>query len=348
MRRSCLDLPEGLFVLLSGENPPLGLAEFKAACEAEGAGLEIIEDSGNVVRVKCESDLAIRAARRCSLLKSLCKEVAHLPASPHEAMPMVNGMAIDVPQSPFLVRVQRIGGAGKPSDTPAWERILGERLHLVTGASVDAENPRTVFQLVVSFRGAILGEMLWSPKRGRFLNRSPKRRPFTHPSNLTPQLAICMLNMARVREGQIVLDPFCGVGSTLMECHLLGGRPIGIDIAERMVRGSMRNLRWVGATQRGLILGDARNLPIREVDAIVTDPPYGRLSSTHGERAEALFSALLSGASEILRRDGFLVTLSPLNIGIEEMAGKAGLEFEESYPILITKRLIRELAVFRR
>lgn len=224
---------------------------------------------------------------------------------------------------------------------------MGERLHLLTGARVDVVNPRTVYQLAVSFRKAILGEVLWSPKRGRFLNRSPRLRPFTHPSNLTPQLATCMLNLARVRGGQIVLDPFCGVGSTLMECHLMGGRPIGIDIAEEMVRGSMLNLRWAGATQLGLILGDVRNLPIREVDAIVTDPPYGRLSSTHGERAEALFSALLSGASEILRRNGFLVSLSPLNIGIEEMARKVGLEFEESYPIFINKRLIREIAVLR-
>jgi len=307
-----------------------------------------MEDIGNVVRVRCEGNPAIEAARRCSLLKSLCKEIALLPASPHGAMPIINGLAINIPQPPFLVRVQRIGGAGEPSDTLAWERALGERFRMVTGAGVDAENPRTVFQLAVGHGGAILGEVLWSPKRGRFLNRSPGRRPFTHPSNLTPQLALCMLNMARMREGQIVLDPFCGVGSTLMECHLLGGRPIGIDIAEKMVRGSMRNLRWMGATQLGIILGDARNLPIREVDAIVTDPPYGRLSSTHGERAESLFSALLSGASEILHRNGFLVALSPLDIGIEEMAGKAGLEFEESYPIFINKRLIRELAVLRR
>lgn len=307
-----------------------------------------MEDIGNVVRARCERDPAIRAARRCSLLKYLCREIALLPTSPHEAMPIIDGLAIDVPQPPFIVRVQRIGGAGEPSDTPAWERILGERLHLVTGASVDAENPRTVFQLAVGPRGAILGEVLWSPNRGRFSNRSPRKRPFTHPSNLTPQLALCMLNMARMREGQIVLDPFCGVGSTLIECHLLGGRPIGIDIAEKMVRGSLRNLRWAGTTQLGLIIGDARHLPVRKVDAIVTDPPYGRLSSTHGERAEELFSALLSGASEILQRNGFLVTLSPLNIGIEEMAGKAGLEFEESYPIFITKRLIRELAVLRR
>jgi tRNA (guanine10-N2)-dimethyltransferase len=101
--------------------------------------------------------------------------------------------------------------------------MLGERLHLSSGARVDAEDPHTIFLLVIAPQEAILGEVLWRPKRGRFLNRSPQRRPFTHPSNLTPQLATCMLNMARVREGQVVLDPFCGVGSTLMECHLLGG-----------------------------------------------------------------------------------------------------------------------------
>lgn len=335
--------------MLSGENPPLGFAEFRAACEAEGAGLVLIESSHNLVRIECNSDLAIRASQRCSFLKVICKEIALLPDSLHDAVSVIREMTIEMPNSSFVVRARRIGGAGRPSDTPEWERILGEHLHSMTGAKVDVRQPEKTYQLILGPGEALFGEVLWSPKRGRFQGRSPKERPFTHPSNLTPKLAICMLNLARVREGQIVLDPFCGVGSILIECHFIGGRPIGIDIDQKMVRGTMRNLRWIGGSQLlGLILGDARSLPIRGVDAIVTDPPYGMLSSTHGERSEALFSALLSAASEILQRNGFLVTLSPSNIGIEEIAGKVGLEFEESYPIFINKRVVRELAVLRR
>ncbi|MGQ9515100.1 MAG: TIGR01177 family methyltransferase [Thermoproteota archaeon] len=262
---------------------------------------------------------------------------------------MLKCMSFDVErEETFLVRAKRIGGAGKPSDVPEWERVIGQHIRDKTEARVDTRNPSREFHLIIFHSGSLLGEVLWSVEKKRFFSRTPQNRPFFYAATLTPKLATCMLNLARVRKGQTVLDPFCGAGAILIECSLMGAIPIGIAIAERMVKGAMMNMKWIGGNSFGLLRGDARKIPLMQVDAIVTDPPYGKLSSTWGESSESLFSELLMTASELLRKKGFLVTLSPLKIGIEERAQKVGLKYVESHTIYVHKRMMRELVVFRR
>lgn len=45
-----------------------------------------------------------------------------------------------------------------------------------------------------------------------------------------PQLAKALINISGVSEGAIVLDPFCGSGTTLLECYLNGLRSYGCDM----------------------------------------------------------------------------------------------------------------------
>jgi DNA modification methylase len=45
-----------------------------------------------------------------------------------------------------------------------------------------------------------------------------------------PQLAKGLINLAGLSSGSIVLDPFCGSGTTLLECYLNGLRPFGCDM----------------------------------------------------------------------------------------------------------------------
>jgi tRNA G10 N-methylase Trm11 len=45
-----------------------------------------------------------------------------------------------------------------------------------------------------------------------------------------PQLAKCLFNLAGLKPGQIVLDPFCGSGTVLLESYLNGLRGFGTDI----------------------------------------------------------------------------------------------------------------------
>jgi modification methylase len=92
--------------------------------------------------------------------------------------------------------------------------------------------------------------------------------------------------------GELVLDPMCGTGTTLVEAVHLGREAIGVELEPRWAALAAANLtlaRQEGATGRGLVTrGDARLLGrglldqlAGQVKLILTSPPYG--SSLHGQ-----------------------------------------------------------------
>lgn len=63
---------------------------------------------------------------------------------------------------------------------------------------------------------------------------------------LPPKLAQILINLCGdLPEGSRLLDPFCGTGVVLQEAALMGYRPYGTDLNERMVEYSKRNLEWL-------------------------------------------------------------------------------------------------------
>ena len=83
--------------------------------------------------------------------------------------------------------------------------------------------------------------------------------------------------------GQLVVDPFAGVGTTLDACHELGRKGIGVDVNQEFLRLARHDLLVAGATEddQRLIKGDARQLSTlvapESVDLLLTSPPYGSL-----------------------------------------------------------------------
>lgn len=101
-----------------------------------------------------------------------------------------------------------------------------------------------------------------------------------HPSPKPPQL------MARIvefftRHGEWVLDPFMGVGGTLLGSSLANRHALGIDLAAEYVDIYRQVALLEGMHPQPTLVGDARDmLRIAEVanrrfDLILTDPPYG-------------------------------------------------------------------------
>lgn len=77
---------------------------------------------------------------------------------------------------------------------------------------------------------AILENGLASPNSAR---KDPKYATHgIHPykGKFYPQLAKALINLAGLRPGSIVLDPFCGSGTTLLEAHLNGLAARGCDL----------------------------------------------------------------------------------------------------------------------
>lgn len=85
--------------------------------------------------------------------------------------------------------------------------------------------------------------------------------------------------------GDLVVDPMCGIATTLVEAAHLGRRAIGVEIEPRwaaLARGNVEHARRQGARGRSrVICGDARSLTALDrrlrgrVDLLLSSPPYG-------------------------------------------------------------------------
>ncbi|PPJ25603.1 TRM11 family SAM-dependent methyltransferase [Nocardia nova] len=121
--------------------------------------------------------------------------------------------------------------------------------------------------------------------RGRYHPDSVK-----HPAKMLPAI-VAHAVQAYTRPGDLVLDPMCGIGTTLVESLHLGRRAVGVEYEARWAELARTNLAL--ARDAGIELdaavhqGDARKLPTLlseqlrgRVDLVITSPPYG--DSTHG------------------------------------------------------------------
>jgi len=100
-----------------------------------------------------------------------------------------------------------------------------------------------------------------------------------HPSPKPPQLMKNIIEFF-TKEGMWVLDPFMGVGGTLLGASLCKRNAIGIDISKEYVDVYEEVTKYLGLKKQISIVEDARNVPDIFDDAgeffdlILTDPPY--------------------------------------------------------------------------
>ncbi|MEM2351829.1 MAG: DNA methyltransferase [Thermoproteota archaeon] len=209
------------------------------------------------------------------------------------------------------------------------------------------ENPESLIEVIVSGSFLLVGKRICSSDRRRVFSRSGGTKPFFHPSSLKAELARAMLNLARVRKGSIILDPFSGTGTILVEAYELQAIPVGLEIDPAMAYPSIRNYKWFGAVGVCQILGDAGHMPFRSVDAIVTDPPYGRRASTHGLESLKVYKGFIKSAAGVLRESGWMVFLAPSGMPVEDFVESNGLRIMETYFIEVHSSLTRKLLVAR-
>ena len=112
-----------------------------------------------------------------------------------------------------------------------------------------------------------------------------------HPAKMLPAVAAHAITHY-TRPGELVLDPMCGIGTTLVEALDAGRRAIGVEYEPHWIdtaRGNVDLAHDNGAPESGEVYnGDARRLPALlpatyrgQVSLVVTSPPYG--PSAHGQ-----------------------------------------------------------------
>jgi len=100
-----------------------------------------------------------------------------------------------------------------------------------------------------------------------------------HPSPKPPQLMRNIIEFF-TKEGGWVLDPFMGVGGTLLGASLCKRNAVGIDISEKYIETYKEVCEKLGLKEQITIVEDAKNMPVifgdsgELFDLILTDPPY--------------------------------------------------------------------------
>ncbi|MFC7305099.1 TRM11 family SAM-dependent methyltransferase [Streptomyces monticola] len=157
-------------------------------------------------------------------------------------------------------------------------------------------------------------------RKGRYVPGSA-----AHPAKMLPAIAAHAIR-ACSKPGDLVLDPMCGIGTTLVEAIHLGRHAFGVEYEPKWAHLAKLNTASAaheGGTGTGSVfLGDARQLtdliPTRlhgKVDLVVTSPPYG--SSVHGQ----VRSTRETGERGVVKKD-FRYSHDPTNlahVGVEQL-----------------------------
>ncbi len=342
-----------LFFLLSGENESLPAAEVKAILTAEGFSyanpgmfdqilrLDAEFDSVKVVQVRsaytrfCAQELFVSDANMVDILKT-CSNI--------------DFKAVLKPGESFVVRINRIKNyADQNLNTMTLEIKLGTQILKQTeGTRVNLKNPDKTFIGIITDEKLILGLKLTDITSKTFSERRPRKKPFFHPSAMPSKMARCMVNLAHAKAESVLLDPFCGTGTSLIEATFIGCRAVGVDAQRRMILGTKKNLQFYNISPEGLILADSRRIPLFKVDAIVTDPPYGRSSSTLKSTTKKLVEELLVSSHALLGIGQRICIASPKTLNISRMGTRIGYRHVESHFAYVHRTLTREIAVFEK
>ncbi len=341
-----------LFFLLSGENESLPAAELTAILEAENFPFELKEKLDQVVRL--ESDIkSIQAVHRRSAYTMITAlELFTCEAQEATIMKMADNTdfttVLNAGES-FAVRIKRIKEHAPQLSTVPLESKLGRTLLQKTPkARVNLKKPDKTFLGILTNNRLLFGLKQTEIQPKTYSERRPRKKPFFHPSAMSSKLARCMVNLACARVGNLLLDPFCGTGSVMIEAAFVGCRVIGLDIQRRMAVGCRKNLNHFKVIQEGLVIADSRMLPLTQLDCLVTDPPYGRSASTMKSTTKLLVEGVLDSAYPLLQRGQRICIASPKTLGIARIGSELGYKHLESHFAYVHRTLTREIAVFQK
>ncbi len=342
-----------LFFLLSGENPTLPASEVKAILEAEGYSYANVEVLDQTLRLEAELDCVQAVQVRAAFTRVCALELFTSDATETEAAKAANQTdftAVLKPGESFSVRVNRIKNyADDAINTMTLEGKLGKIIHQNTpGSKVNLKHPDKTFIGIITEGKLVFGLKLTEIQTKTFSERRPRKKPFFHPSAMPSKLARCMVNLAHGKAEALVLDPFCGTGSTLIEATYIGCRALGVDAQKRMILGCKKNLSYFNISPEGLVLADARQLPLTRVDCVVTDPPYGRSASTLKSTTKQLVVDVLASSLALLRLGQRICIASPKTLNISRLGKQLGYRYIESHFAYVHRTLTREIAVFEK
>jgi tRNA (guanine10-N2)-dimethyltransferase len=245
------------------------------------------------------------------------------------------------------VRVKRIHSQ---VDTVGYERKLGTLiLNNSENIKVNLTKPDSLIRVAAYGDELFVGIERIKLNKKHFEESKPHKRPFFYPGSMNPKLARCMVNLSRIKEGELLLDPFCGTGGILIEAGLIGCKLVGSDIYWKMQNGTAINLDYYGITDYRTFHLDVRELKMYEkVASVVTDPPYGISTSTGDVDGDDIIKEFLYSIYDNMKDDAYLCMASPHYVDLNPMVDEVGFVIVEQYGIKMHRSLTRIISVIRK
>ncbi|MFX1565051.1 MAG: THUMP domain-containing protein [Promethearchaeota archaeon] len=347
------EISKCLFIL-SGEHPTLPKAELCAILESEGYSYSIKRHDKRLLIIDVNQTGALRVVLRAGLVNHASVVAAEMPS--REDMILDSLQSLDFtqwiqPNTRFGVKITRLKREPTKLDVDDLQSKVGSIIWEAMSGTVEValESPDLWFLGVINENQFYFGPHLASRSRKAFSARRSPLRPFFVPSAIHPKIARVLVNLSRARPGSYVVDPFCGTGGLLLEAAEIGCIPVAFDIDSIMVSGSKQNLSHYRIPFFGG-LADARAPSIRNanVEAIATDPPYGRSSSTKGAAVKELIRVSLSSLSSILKPGGHLSLALPKEHFNQDMIPANSFLIKEMHTMRIHRSLYRHIVVLER
>lgn len=322
---------------LSREHPTLPRADALAALEAERLTVRSVSFTPQLLIVDVPRP-SRGALERVALSRYVDRVLA---LGPWSSIPRT-AARIRLGGGTFRVRAH---GPFSPVEKRDLEKQVGGSMD-ATGR-VDLEAPEREFRILRHGEDFVLAEVLHEVERSEMEARKVARRPFSMPISLHPKLARALVNLSRCPRDGRILDPFCGTGGIAIEAARLGMKVVASDLQEKMVRGTASVLDHYGLRGETFV-ADIGEVPrhVARVDAIATDPPYGRAASTRGESLASLYRRAFAAFREILPRGGFAAVALPSEEAVR--IGEEFLELEEAHTLQVHRTLARTFVAFVR
>ncbi|TFG57148.1 MAG: methyltransferase domain-containing protein [Methanomassiliicoccus sp.] len=322
---------------LSGEHPTLPQAEALACLGAESPDFCQMGSGPGFLLVECQPDHLQAVSDRLALTHRLGR---YLGSSSLERLEKT-AVDLPLPRGSLCIRIKKVEGQYPEVDTFELVKKLGHALS--KEHPIDLTSPDLNLRVLLSDRvHFFLGQ--FEIDRKQFDRRKVAERPYFSPISLHPRYARALVNLTGVRRGETLLDPFCGTGGIVLEAALLGMKAIGSDIDPLMVDGCRRNLEHFGVSGAVVEVSDIGDIHQKfgDVNAVATDPPYGRAASTNKEDINGLYERGLNAMTESLVPGGRLGLVLPREIAAE------GLELMQVHRQRVHRSLTRYYHLFTR
>ncbi|MDD1743128.1 MAG: methyltransferase domain-containing protein [Methanomassiliicoccales archaeon] len=323
---------------LSGEHPTLPEAEVRATVQAEVRSPSAFDSGPGYVVSELDRSEMEAVAERLALTHRIGSYQGSCMLDELTAF----ASSLELPEGSISIRVKRYRGRGEPELANVIIRKAGEVLS--AQRKIDLQTPDLRLRILLADRLHFFLEEREIDK-DQYEKRHVRSRPYFSPISLHPRYARALVNLTRVRRGQTLLDPFCGTGGVLLEASLVGAKALGSDISPEMIDGCAENLRHFNVPFERLEVADIGDLAdvFGTVDAVATDPPYGRSASTRKEQVRELHERALRSISGILSPGSWAGVVFPRIVNFPD-----SLSLEETHSQRVHRSLTREYCIFKR